>query len=262
MTCTAQGMPPSAPFQKVTLLMKIIFPVLLFVALAGCAEKQEVFDPTALFKQAEENMVKGSYEKARKEYQEIQEKAPDRSYDPALMLRIADTYFGEEKYDEARVEYQAFLNYHPVNKDAAYAQFQVAMCSFNQFETIDRDPEPVRTAVKEFEVLKSKYPKSRYEEQAISNISLSRERLAAYELYVGRFYHKKGSYLAASKRLEKLLQDYPGSTTEKDALYYAGLSYQALGRRDDALREFELLVKKYPSMQDTVGPLISVLKSK
>jgi outer membrane protein assembly factor BamD len=246
----------------VTLLMKKLLSVLLLVVLTGCAEKQEVFDPTALFKQAEESMVKGSFEKARKDYQQIQEKAPDRSYDPALMLRIADTYFGEEKYDEARVEYQAFLNYHPVNKDAAYAQFQVAMCSYNQLTTIDRDPDPVHTAVKEFETLKNRYPKSTYEEQAIRYIALCRDRLAAYELYVGRFYHKKGSYLAAAARLDKLLQDYPGSTAEKDALYYAGLSYMELGRRDDALREFELLAKKYPSMQDIVGPLISTLKSK
>ncbi len=242
--------------------MKKLLAFLLLILLAGCAEKQEVFDPTALFQQAEENMVKGSYEKARTEYQQIQEKAPDRSYEPALMLRIADTYFGEEKYDEARVEYQAFLNYHPVNKDAAYAQFQTALCSYNQLTTIDRDPEPVHTAVKEFETLKSKYPKSAYEEQAIRDLALCRDRLAEYELYVGRFYHKKGSYLAAVKRLEKLLLDYPGSSAEKDALYYAGLSYQKLSRRDDALREFELLEKKYPSQRDTVGPLINALKSR
>jgi len=178
------------------------------------------------------------------------------------MLRIADTYFGEEKYDEARVEYQAFLNYHPVNKDAAYAQFQVALCSYNQLTTIDRDPEPVHTAVKEFETLKNRYPKSAYEEQAIRYIALCRDRLAEYELYVGRFYHKKGSYLAAAARLEKALQDYPGSTAEKDALYYAGLSYKELGRTDDALRMFELLVKKHPSMQDIVSPLVTKLKSK
>ncbi len=242
--------------------MKKLLTLLLLVVHTGCAEKQEVFDPTVLFKQAEENMVKGSFEKARKDYQEIQEKAPDRSYDPALMLRIADTYFGEEKYDEARVEYQAFLNFHPVNKDAAYAQYQVALCSYNQLTTIDRDPELVHTAVKEFETLKSKYPKSAYEEQATRSIAFCRDRLAEYELYVGRFYHKKGSYLAAAARLETLLNEYPGSTAEKDALYYAGLSYKELGRRDDALRQFELLAKKYPAMLDIVGPLISALKSK
>jgi outer membrane protein assembly factor BamD len=126
------------------------------------------------------------------------------------MLRIADTYFGEEKYDEARVEYQAFLNYHPVNKDAAYAQFQVAMCSYSQLTTIDRDPEPVHTAVKEFEILKTRYPKSAYEEQATRYLALCRDRLAAYELYVGRFYHKKGSYPAAAARWKNCCRSIRG----------------------------------------------------
>jgi len=242
--------------------MKKLLAILALAALCGCAEKQEVFDPATVFKAAEEQMVKGAYEKARTGYQEIQTKAPERSYDPALMLRVADTYFGDEKYEEARVEYLAFLNYHPVNKDAAYAQYQVAQCSYIQLTTIDRDPEPVHAAIREFTALLSKYPKSSYEEQARHAITICKDRLAEYELYVGRFYFKKGSYAAAANRLTKLAHDYPGSASEKDAIHYAGLSYMELGKRDEAIREFETLLGKYPSMQATVGPLMDKLKVK
>jgi outer membrane protein assembly factor BamD len=241
--------------------MFLIIPVLMMV-LAGCAEKKEVFDAAAVFKDAEVSLQKGAFEKARKGYQEIQEKSPDKSYDAALMLRVADTYYGEEKYDEALVEYQAFLNYHPVNKDAAYAQYQIAMCSFNQFTTIDRDPEPTRTALKEFQRLIKKFPKSVYEEEARKNMAICSDRIAEYELYVGRFYHKKGSYQSAIGRLEKLLRDYPGSSAEKDALYYTGLSYAERGDREQALAAFETLVKKYPSLQGSVGPLMARLRTK
>jgi outer membrane protein assembly factor BamD len=241
--------------------MFLIIPVLMMV-LAGCAEKKEVFDAAAVFKDAEVSLQKGAFEKARKGYQEIQEKSPDKSYDAALMLRVADTYYGEEKYDEALVEYQAFLNYHPVNKDAAYAQYQIAMCSFNQFTTIDRDPEPTRTALKEFQRLIKKFPKSVYEEEARKNMAICSDRIAEYELYVGRFYHKKGSYKSAIGRLEKLLRDYPGSSAEKDALYYTGLSYAKRGDREQALVAFDALVKKYPSMQGSVAPFIAKLRTK
>jgi outer membrane protein assembly factor BamD len=239
--------------------MKKILTIFLLMLLAGCAAKDPPFDPVVAFKAAEESMRKESFEKARKGYQELQEKSPDKSYDAALMLRIADTYFGEEKYDEALVEYQAFLNFHPVNKDAVYAQYQIAMCSFNQLTTIDRDPAPTRTALKEFQTLLRKYPKSIYEEQATKNMSVCRDRLAEYELYVGRFYHKKGSNKAAVTRLDNLLRDYPGSSAEKDALYYDGLSYLALNERDRAKAVFETLVKKYPSMTGSVGPLMDNL---
>ena len=242
--------------------ISLIIPVVIVAVVAGCAGKKEVFDAAAVFKDAETSMQKGAFEKARKGYQEIQEKSPDKSFDAALMLRVADTYFGEEKYDEALVEYQAFLNYHPMSKDAAYAQYQIAMCSFNQFTTIDRDPNPNRTALKEYEKLLQTYPKSIYEKDARGKITICRDRIAEYELYVGRFYYRKGSYKSAIGRLEKLLHDYPGSSAEKDALYITGLSYTDLGDREQALAAFETLVKKYPSVQGSIGPLIARLQTK
>jgi outer membrane protein assembly factor BamD len=239
-------------------MKKIVF-IAVFALLAGCAEKQVPFDAATVFKDAEENMRKENFEKARKGYQELQEKSPDKSYDASLMLRIADTYFGDEKYEEALVEYQAFLNFHPVNKDAVYAQYQIAMCSFNQMTTIDRDPAPTRTALQEFQKLLRKYPQSIYEEQAAKNMSICRDRLSEYELYVGRFYHKKGAYKAAAGRLDDLIRTYPGSSAEKDALYYDGLSYLALNERDRARAAFEALLKKYPSMKGSVGSLLDHL---
>jgi len=263
--------------------MKKIIPILLLAFLAGCA-KEPPFDPVEKFKEAEEKMQKFKYEDARKAYQEIQEKAPDRSYDADIMLRIADTYYGEEKYSEALVEYQAFINFHPVHRDASYAQYQVGMCSIQEFTTIDRDPAITRSALKEFQNLLAKYPGNPYEEEAKKHIASCKERLAEYELYVGKFYHKKGSYVAAVGRLEKLLKDFPGSPVEKDALYYTGLSYQELfeaeisdeeagktsrekidaekkTQKELALRNFETLVARYPDMTSKVSSRIAKLRT-
>lgn len=263
--------------------MKKLITLLLLALLAGCA-KEPPFDPVEKFKDAEEKMQKFKYEDARKAYQEIQEKAPDRSYDADIMLRIADTYYGEEKYSEALVEYQAFINFHPVHRDASYAQYQIGMCSYQELTTIDRDPAVTRAALREFQNLLVKYPGSPYEEEAKKHIAACKERLAEYELYVGKFYHKKGSYQAAVGRLEKLLKDYPGSSAEKDALYYAGLSCQELSeaevsgaeagatsrekintekksRKAQALKHFEVLIAKYPDMASKVGSHIAKLRT-
>ncbi len=236
--------------------MKQILIILLVSLLAACASTEPPFNPATAFTDAESDMQKESFEKARKLYQEIQEKSPDKSYDASIMLRIADTYYGEEKYEEALVEYKNFLNYHPVSKDAVYAQFQIAMCSFKQLTTIDRDPEPTRTALREFQKLVQKYPGSAYQEPAEKNSTLCRDRLAEYEFYVGHFYYRKKSFRAAIVRFEKLLQDYPDSTSEKDALYYKGLSHLDMGEKAKARTTLETLVAKYPSMTDKVAPLM------
>jgi len=263
--------------------MKKLITLLLLALLAGCA-KEPPFDPVEKFKDAEEKMQKFKYEEARKAYQEIQEKAPDRSYDADIMLRIADTYYGEEKYSEALVEYQAFINFHPVHRDASYAQYQVGMCSYQELTTIDRDPAITRSALREFQNLLAKYPASPYEEEAKKYIAICKDRLAEYELYVGRFYYKKEAFPAAVGRLEKLMKEYPGYPVEKDALYYTGLSYQewseaevsgddALeknrekvaaekkGQKAMALQNFEMLVAKYPDMTNKVSSHIKKLRT-
>jgi len=237
-------------------MKKILFILIISVLSAACAEKQEVFDPTAVFSRAEEYMQKGDFENARKGYQEIQEKAPEKSYDPSLMLRIADTYFGEEKYEEALVEYRSFLTYHPVNKQSAYAQYQLAMCSYQQLSTIDRDPGMTRTALREFQTLITKYPRSSYEEEARKYSAICKDRLAQYELYVARFYAKKGSYVSAIGRFTKLLDDYPGSSAEKDALYELGESYLGMGEREKARAVLEKLSRLYPSMAEKAAALM------
>jgi outer membrane protein assembly factor BamD len=177
------------------------------------------------------------------------------------MLRIADTYYGEEKYAEAQVEYQAFINFHPVHRDASYAQYQIGMCSYQEITTIDRDPALTRTALMAFQALLTKYPKSPYEEEANKYITICREKLAEYELYVGKFYYKKGSYQAAIGRLEKLVKDYPGSAAEQDALYYDGLSHQERGDKAKAISAFEALAAKYPDRAKEANGLIAKLKA-
>jgi outer membrane protein assembly factor BamD len=77
---------------------------------------------------------------------------------------------------------------------------------------------------------------------------------------VGKFYYKKGSYQAALGRMEKLLKDYPGTTSEKEALYYIGLSYQERGDKAKAIRAFESLAAKYPDMAYEAGKHITKLK--
>jgi TolA-binding protein len=61
-------------------------------------------------------------------------------------------------------------------------------------------------------------------------------------------------------RCEKLLRDYPGSSAEKDALYYAGLAYRELGEKGRARAAFETLSRKYPAMKETALALIHKLE--
>ena len=225
--------------------MKKSIIILLLALLAGCA-KEPPFDPVEKFKDAEEKMQKFKYEEARKAYQEIQEKAPDRSYDADIMLRIADTYYGEEKYAEAQVEYQAFINFHPVHRDASYAQYQIGMCSYQELTTIDRDPSLTRAALKEFQNLLVKYPGNPYEEEAKKYIAVCRDtarRVRAVRRQVllqeGVLPGRRRAVRKASEGLSRL----DGGDRTPSTIR---LSNQEQGNKAKAISDFETLAAKYP----------------
>ena len=68
-----------------------------------------------------------------------------------------------------------------------------------------------------------------------------------YEFYVGNFYFKKESYLAAAQRFEDMLQKYPDSKKEAEALYYLGLSYGNMGEKEKALDILDRLIDTFPA---------------
>ena len=218
-------------------------------------------DPIALLREGHEKLAKGRYEAAREVYQRIQAQDARKAYGALTQIRIADTYYGEALYEEARAEYEKFLNLYPYNRLASYAQYQLGMCFFNQMDTVDRNPEFAQKALEAFETLLSRYPQSPYAEEARIKIALCKAHLAAYEYYVGMFYFKAKAYQAAAGRFEYLIQHYPRSQQEPDALYHLALSYQALNRPRDAQSVLNRLLSRYPdtSYRSRANRLLSQL---
>jgi outer membrane protein assembly factor BamD len=210
---------------------------------------EAAFDPEASIARADELIKEGYYDDAREVLEEIKARDASRQYAMMAKLRIADTYFIDELYDEAAVEYESFLSIHSHHKYASYAQFRLAMTYFKRIGTVDVSASWARSAIREFEKLQRQYPRNPYMDITESRIKMCRRILAEYEFYVGNFYFKKESYEAAVKRLSGMLEKYPDSKMEAQALYYLGLSYENLGQRDKAIRMLNSLLEKFPTIK-------------
>jgi outer membrane protein assembly factor BamD len=138
------------------------------------------------------------------------------------------------------------LELFPVNPDAAKAQFNSALCSFERMKDIDRDQSTTQEAVQEFQRLIQTYPRSPYVDEAREKLRASRERLAAYELYVGRFYYRQGAYPAAIGRFAGLLKVYPEADIADEALFLLGNAYARNENPQEATTTFSELVSRYP----------------
>ena len=105
---------------------------------------------------------------------------------------------------------------------------------------------PVQKALEAFERLRKDFPGSRYDGPALQKIQECHDLLAQTHLFVGQFYYRRGSYLAAAHRFEQIMKLYPDKSIAPDALYFLALSYHDLGADDWASEQLTLLAEKYP----------------
>lgn len=230
--------------------------ILIFITsslflLVSCSGKStikppEKFEPEKSFDMANELIEKKDYEKARIMFLEIKNRDFTKKFAPLAQLKIADSYLKEEEYDLAISEYKKFLESYPDHQYAPYAQYQIAMIYFNQIEGPERGYSGAAKAMEEFEKLKKMYTRNPYKDEINIRIEKCKNIIAEYEQLVGEFYYKKGSYKAAIRRFESLLQKYPDYKKEAEVLFYTGLSYKHLGQKDKAAEYLNTLLEKYP----------------
>jgi outer membrane protein assembly factor BamD len=171
----------------------------------------------------------------------------EKNYDPNVIMKRGEAFFEKEEFPEAIVEYNHFLDLHRNHMLASYAAFRIGESQMKRAKGIERDPEPVQKAIDSFERLRRDYPGSRYDGQAVEKIAECHDLLAQMHLFVGQFYYRRGSYLAAAHRFEQIMKVYPDKSVAPDALYFLALSYHDLGADDWATEKLTLLAEKYPN---------------
>ena len=170
-----------------------------------------------------------------------------KNYDPNVIMKRGEAFFEKEEYAEAIVEFNHFLDLHRTHILASYAVFRIGESQMKLTKGIQRDPGPVQKALEAFERVRKEFPGSRYDGPALQKIQECHDLLAQTHLFVGQFYYRRGSYLAAAHRFEQIMKLYPDKSVAPDALYFLALSYHDLGADDWASEKLTLLAEKYPN---------------
>ena len=188
----------------------------------------------------------------------------EKNYDPNVIMKRGEAFFEKEEFAEAIVEYSHFLDLHRNHMLASYAGFRIGESHMRRAKGIERDPEPIQKAIESFERLRRDYPASRYDGQAVEKLNECHDLLAQMHLFVGQFYYRRQSYLAAAHRFEQIMKIYPDKSVAPDALYFLAMSYHDLGADDWASEKLTLLAEKYPNSahsNDGAKLLAKIMKS-
>lgn len=156
-----------------------------------------------------QKMKEKDYGDAVKDFQQLKERYPYSKYAILAELKLGDAYFYDKKFTDAAIAYEEFVRMHPRNEVVPYVLYQIGMCHFLSFSTIDRDQEETRLAIEGFQRVIQAYPESEYARRAKKQIFECQKRTVAREFYVGEFYYKQERYTPAMDRLDRISKQYP-----------------------------------------------------
>lgn len=245
--------------------------VIAALLVGGCSGMPEQVDETVgwnaqrIYSEAKEAMTDGAYDRAIQLFERLEARYPYGRYAQQAQLEVA---YAQYKTGEAALAIAAadrFIRLHPNHPHVDYAYYLKGLATFNEDlgllagvsnqDLSERDPKGAQESFDTFKELVTRFPESRYAEDATQRMQYLVGALAAYEVHVARYYHRRGAYVAAINRAKTAITNYPGTPAVEEALFLLVRSYDALGMnelRDDADRVMRL---NYPqSVYFTGGP--------
>jgi outer membrane protein assembly factor BamD len=121
-----------------------------------------------------------------------------------------------------------------------------------------RDLNGPTTSFNDFNEVLRRYPNSIYAADSRQRMVYLRNELARYELMVGLYYYRRGAYVSSANRGRYLLETYPQSEYQDDAVALLAASYKSLGQEQlaaDARRVLEASDPQHPLPARQVAPL-------
>lgn len=210
---------------------------------------------------ADENLTLGSvalenkdFLRAQKYFEYVRSKFPYQEAAREAELKLADVDFAREAFPEARDQYQSFIKLHPTHPKVDYAAYRSALTHVQSYPSEffalppseEKDQVEIRSALSTMEEFLREYPDSQYAPEAKRNADDARRRLAEHEMYVARFYQKRGRWKAVAQRLEAILSKYPGTSLEEEVLFDLHDAYVKLNDPKRAQETLRQVLRRLP----------------
>jgi outer membrane protein assembly factor BamD len=257
---------PTAAAARLRALLAVF---LLGFAAAGCDLLPEVRDETSgwsaerLYRTAHETMMDGNYTRAIKLFETLEGRFPYGRYAQQAILEGAYANYRANETAAAIAGCDRFIRTYPNSPNVDYAYFLKGLVHFREDQGLlgyvydldlsERDPKSMKESFAAFKELSTRFPESKYAEDAQYRLKYLSNALAMYDVHVARYYFNRGAYVASANRAQGSLVGYPQNPANEDALDMLIRSYDKLGLdqlRDDSKR---ILEQTYPNSKYLAG---------
>lgn len=254
-------------------MKKILCSVSVAVLLAACAggNKGTVnqdalatrdWSADRLYNEARSELDSGNYTRAGTLYEVLRSRQPEGRYVEQSLLDSAYAHYKDEEPAKALSDLNRFMRNFPASQDMDYALYLRGLVLFAEDQSFlnklasqdwsDRDPQANRSAYQSFNELVTRFPSSKYAEDARKRMSQLVDALGGHEIAIARYYAKRGAYVAANNRAQRVIEKFQNTRYVEEALAIMLYSYQKMGNTqlaDDTRRVLQTNFPQSPYLQ-------------
>ena len=236
----------------------------VFALPLGCATQPNADDTAEMsaeeiYSLANDALRDGNYATAISFYQELESRFPYGQHAEQSQIEIAFAHYKNNEPELGLAATDRFIRLHPTHPNVDYAYYLKGLISFSEEQQTvldrisgssdfsERDPQTARDAFDAFRELVTRFPNSRYADDARQRMAYLLNVLAKHDINVAQYYLRRGAFVAVVNRAKYVIENYQSTRAVEDALGLMAMAYREMGMLELAEDTLRVLRINFPS---------------
>ena len=269
---TLRSRSPRATSSRMHLIRRLSSLLLLVliatVAVSGCSTVKGAFKrdkkdanegvpAEQLYSKGHHQMERGNWNGAINVYKRLIAQYPYGAYTEQALVETAYAQYKAGSNDDAISTIDRFIRTYPTHRNTVYMYYLRGLVDSNRdtvflqrvwnLDSSRRDLATPMQAFNDFKTVSERYPNSRYAVDARQRMGTLRDLFANHELETALYYLRRGADVAAVDRAKYLLETYPQSSHQNDAVAVLAAAYTHMGNQTLAADAKRVLQQNDPN---------------
>ena len=245
--------------------------LLVFLAMfaaSGCARMKNMLKDDdvdegvaveALYDKGHALMRAGNWAGASTTYRRLTAPYPYGPYTEQALMEIAYAQYKMGRHDDTVSSIDRFIRTYPTHRNVAYMYYLRGLVNSTRdtvflqrawnLDASRRDLATPLQGYNDLRIVTERYPNSRYAADAANRMAELRNTFARHEIETALYYMRRDAWVAAAERARYLVETYPQTEFQNDAVAILAAAYTELGNATlaaDARRVLELNEPGHP----------------
>ena len=233
-------------------MTRIIILIIIALNISSCATKKKP-EPSAerSYIKAKELLDTAQYKLAAEEFAKIDEEHPFTYWGKKGQIMAAYSYFRSKSYADSNRVIDNYFNFYPNDENLPYLQYLKSRSFYDRIPNTKRSQEFSKLAIENFSTLIIKYPHTKYTQDARGKVKNANESIAGNLMDNGRFFQRKGDYMAAIDKFKQVTLRYHNTRYAPEAYYRIAETYHKIGIDNQSKTALAMLKSQYPDNKFT-----------